>query len=234
MSNQQPIGYYFRSALSSALVGGLANTSSGTAYTPADIGASKTAVSFADSPSYRPRRLRKVLQPTPTSLSLEPPTPPLDTIGHFNHAPSPGALGITARFTNATYPLTVPHVAPPRYTYQHQPPQCSFIPAGDSISILVRGMPPTQQPSMRLRLQPAVLSNVPQLLLQTNTPDPPAHLREISSGFNPRPLHLQPPPSNRTPLQKESANAPSPTVSAAVNAIRNEFSDNDSQDSSSK
>ena len=135
------------SALPTAPVGGLANTPSGTAYAPAGTGAPATAVSFANAPSHRPRRLREVLQLFPTSLSLELSTLPLDTAGHLNHAPSPRALATTARFANAPYPLTIPHVAPPGYTYQHQPLQCCFIPAGDSIPIPVRGMPQTQQPS---------------------------------------------------------------------------------------
>ena len=88
----------------------------------------------ANAPSYRPRRLREGLQLTPTSLSLEPPTPPLDTdiVGHPSHAPSTGALATVARFANALCTWIITHVAPPGYTYEHQPPQCSFIPIGDS------------------------------------------------------------------------------------------------------
>ena len=60
----------------------------------------------ANAPLHRPRRLRGVLQLTPTSLSLEPPTPPLDTdtAGHSNHAPSTGALATIARFANTPCP----------------------------------------------------------------------------------------------------------------------------------
>ena len=87
-------------------------------HPPAGTGAPATTVSFVNAPSHRPRRPREVLQLTSTSLSLEPPTPPLDTAGHPNHAPSPGALATTAHFANAPYPLTIPHVAPPGYTYQ--------------------------------------------------------------------------------------------------------------------
>ena len=103
----------------------------------------------ANASSHRPRRLREVLQLTPTSLSLEPLTPRLDTdtAEHPNHAPSTGTLASIARFTNAPYPSTIHHVAPPWYTYQHQPPQFSFMPAGDSTPIPVRGMPQTQRPS---------------------------------------------------------------------------------------
>ena len=99
----------------------------------------------ADEPSHRSRRLREVLQLTPTSLSLEPPTPPLetDTVGHPKHTPPTGAL---AKF-HAPYPWITPHVAPPGYTYQHQPPQFAFIPAGDFTPTPVRGMPKTRQPS---------------------------------------------------------------------------------------
>ena len=78
----------------------------------------------ANAPSHRPWRLREVLQLTPTSPSLEPPTPPLDTdtAGYSNHAPSTGALATIARFASAPCPWTIPHVAPPGYTYQHRSP----------------------------------------------------------------------------------------------------------------
>ena len=101
-----------------------------------------------NAPPHRPRRIREVLRLTPTPLSLEPPTPPLDmdTAGHPNNASSTGALATIARFANAPYPWTIPDVAPPGHTYQHQPPQFSCIPAGDSTLIPLRGMPQTQQP----------------------------------------------------------------------------------------
>ena len=65
---------------------------------------------------------------------------------------------------------------------------------------------------MRLRLQP-VVGNVSQLRPQTDAPGPPFHPCEISSAFNQRLLHLQLPPSNCTPLKKESASAFSSTGS---------------------
>ena len=63
-----------------------------------------------------------------------------------------------------------------------------------------------------LALPSAVLSNVFQLLPQTDAPDP-SNPCEISSAFNSWPLHLQPPPSNLTPLEKENASAPLTTRS---------------------
>ena len=103
----------------------------------------------ANAPSHRPRQLREVLQLSPTSLSLKSPTPPLDTdtAGHPNHAPSTRALKTIARFVQRPVPVDNPPRRPPGYICQHQPPQSSFIPAGDSTPIPVRGMPQTQQPS---------------------------------------------------------------------------------------
>ena len=118
----------------------------------------------ANAPSNRPRRLREVLQLTPTPLTMEPPTPPLDkdTAGHPNHAPSNGTLATIARFANAPCPWTIPHVAPPGYTYQHQPPHFSHH---------CRRLYPYEAchrrsslPRMRLHLQPAAVGNVSQLL----------------------------------------------------------------------
>ena len=64
----------------------------------------------ANAPSHRPRRLREILQLNPTSLSLEPPTPQLDTdtAGHPNHAPSTGALTTIARFAQRPVPVDNP------------------------------------------------------------------------------------------------------------------------------
>ena len=100
----------------------------------------------ASTPLHWPRHLREVSQLTPTPLNLEPPTSPLDTdtAGHPNNAPFTEALATIARFANAPCPWTIPHVAPPGYTYQHQPPHFPFIPAGDSTPIPVRGMSQTQ------------------------------------------------------------------------------------------
>ena len=110
---------HLQSALSSIPVETLAKTPSGIAYTSAGTGAPATAVKPANAPLHRPWRRRDVLQLTPTSLSLEPPTLPLDTdfAGHPNHAPSTGALATIARFANAPYPWTTPHVASPGHTY---------------------------------------------------------------------------------------------------------------------
>ena len=73
----------------------------------------------ANAPSYRPRRLREVLQPTPTLISLEPPTPPLDT-----DTPTTSRLLEPWQLLHASpTPCTrgqPPHVAPPVYTYQLQ------------------------------------------------------------------------------------------------------------------
>ena len=190
----------------------------------------------ANTPSHRPRRLREDLQLTPTSLSLEPPTTPLstDTARHPNHAPSTGLLATIAR-ANTLYPWTIPHVAPPGHTYQYQPPQFSFIPAGDSTHILVRGMPQTQQPSThaaphRTRIPRQYFSAVASDLTHgryfgvRSTAAPPA--------FRTRSTYSRRLPTARTHLRRESANALSPTVSAVINAIR-KLSDNDSQASSS-
>ena len=128
----------------------------------------------ANAPSHRPRRLCEVLQLTPTSLSLEPPTPSLDTdtAGPPNHASSTGALTTIARFANSPYPWTISHVAPPGYAYQHQPPQFSL-----SLPVTLPQCPyeachrVSSLPHMRLRFQPAVIANVSQLSLQANAPD---------------------------------------------------------------
>ena len=129
----------------------------------------------ANAPSHRPWRVREVLQVTPTSLSPEPPTPPLDTdtAGDPNHAPSTGSLATIARFANAPYLQTIPHVAPPGYSYQYQSSHFPFIPAGDSTPIPYEAYHRLSSlPRMQLRLQPAVLGKVSQLLLQTDAPDP--------------------------------------------------------------
>ena len=189
----------------------------------------------ANAPSHPPRCLWEVLQLTPTLLGMEPPTPPLDTdtAGRPNPAPSTGALATVARFANAPYPCAIPHVAPPGYTYQHQPPQFSFIPAGDFTLIPVRGMPQTQQPSTHAAPPP---TRSPRQCLSVFASDRrsqlPSHPWEILRGsFRSRSTYSRHLPTVRTPLREESANAPSPTVSAVINAIR-KFFDNDSQDSS--
>ena len=157
----------------------------------------------ANASSHRPRRLREVLQLTPTSLSLEPPTPPLDTdtAEHPNHAPSTGTLASIARFTNAPYPSTIHHVAPPWYTYQHQPPRFSFMPAGDSTTIPVRGMPQTQRLSTHAAPPP---TRSPRqcfsAVASARCSRPLSHPREIlRDSFRSRPptaaAHLQPPPT---------------------------------------
>ena len=112
----------------------------------------------ANVPLHRPQHLREVLQLTPTSLSLEPPMPPLDmdTAGHPNHALSTGALETIARFANAPYPWTT--------LYPH---------AGDFTPVPVRGMPQTQLFSTHAGPpQSADLGNASQLLLQIDAPDP--------------------------------------------------------------
>ena len=191
---------------------------------------------LAKAPPHRPRRLREVLQLTPAPLNLEPPTPPLDTdtARHPNHAPSTGTLATIARFANAPYPWTIPHVAPPGYTYQHQPPHFSFIPASNSTPIPARGIPQTQQPSTHTAPPP---TRSPRQCFPAVASDrrsrPPSHPWKILRGsFRSRSTYSQRLPTARTPLRKESANASPSAVSAVINAIR-KFSDNDSQDSSS-
>ena len=186
----------------------------------------------ANAPPHRPRRLWEVLQLTPTPLSLEPPTPPLDTgtAGHPNNAQSTGALETIARFANAPCPWTIPHVAPPGYTYQHQPPHVSFVLLGDSTPIPVRGMPQTreqaQQPSTNAAPPP---TRWPRQCFSAVASDrrcrPPSHSLEIRRGsFRSRSTY-----SRRLPT---APNTPSPIISAVINAAR-QFSDNDSQDSPS-
>ena len=135
-----------------------------------------------NAPSHRPRRLREVLQLTPTSLSLETPTPPLDTDTaghpnrvppHPNHAPSTGVLATSARFANAPYPWTIPYVAHRGIPFNINRPSFPLslpatLPLHPYEACHILG----SLPHMRLRLQPAVLGNVSQLLLQTDAPDP--------------------------------------------------------------
>ena len=127
----------------------------------------------ATAPTHRPQRLREVLQLTPTPLGLESPTPPLDTdtACHPNHAPFTEALATIARFANTPCPWTIPHVAPPGYTYQHPPRRFSFIPAGDPTPIPVRGMPQTQEQTQQLSTHAA--------------PPPTRRLRQCFSAVTP-------------------------------------------------
>ena len=112
-------------------------------------------------------------------------------------------MATIAHFANAPYPWTAPHVAPPGYTYQHQPPQFPLsLPATlplypyeacHRLSIIPH--------NMRLRLQPAVLSNVSQLLRQTDAPEPHlTHGRYFgvrSAAAPPTATAFQPHPSSK-------------------------------------
>ena len=238
MSNQQPTGYSWSSSacnpptfgvLSSAPVGGLANTPSGTAYAPAGAGAPATAASFANAliaPATAPTGGSTtdpyITQPRIAYAPAESRWTPLDT------STTPRLLGPWKLLHVSPTPRTHvdnPHVAPPGYTYQPQPPPFSLS--------LPATLPPypyeachrlNSLPHKRLRLQPAALGNVSHLLRLTNASDPSSHSCEILLVFNPRPLHLQLPPSNHTPFQKESASSLSPTGSVpSSTAFRRSF-----------
>ena len=182
----------------------------------------------AYAPSPRARRLREVMQLTSTSLSLEPPTPLLDTdtAGHPNHTPSAVVPETIARFVNAPYPWTTSHVAPLGHTSINinRPNFPLSLPATLPLYLYEVCHRLSSLPHMRLRLQPAVLSNVSQLLPQTDAADPPSLPWEILRGsFRSRTTY-----SRRLPT---TPNAPSPTVSAVINTAR-KISDSDSRDSS--
>ena len=144
--------------------------------------------------------------------------PPLDTdiAGHPNHAPSTGAPATIVRFANASYPWTIPHVAPPGYTYKHQPLHFSLsLPATLPIYPHEACHRLSSLPHMRLRLQPAVLGNVYQLLIQTSVPDP--HLTHgkyfgvRSAAAPPTAAAFQPQP---TLLRRPSVQSPTPPGSS--------------------
>ena len=112
----------------------------------------------ANAPSHRPQRLREVLQPTPKSLSLEPPTPPLDT-----NIPTTPRLLEPWQLLHALQ-RSVPVDNPPTSHHRGIPTIINrpvfLIPAGDSTSIPVRGMPQTQQHTQ----QPSTCGSGPNLL----------------------------------------------------------------------
>ena len=127
-------------------------------------------------PSHRPRCLREVLQLTPihrsawnrlrlrwTRTSLDTPTTPrllepwqllhaLPTPRTRGQPPTSHHRGIPININRLNVPVSLPATLP-LYPYE----------AGHRLSSL---------PHMPLRLQPAVLDNVSQLLLQTDAPDP--------------------------------------------------------------
>ena len=163
--------------------------------------------------SHRSRRLQEgLLLLTPTSLHLEPPTTPLDV----------------------PYPFDNLHVAPMGYTYQHQPPQFSLsLPAAlspylyeacHSLNILLH---------MLLRLQPAPRQRFSSVASNRRSRPPFTPMRDIfgvqSVAAPSTATAFQTHPSSKGKRKRSIADR----VSAVVKAIRNEFSDNDSQESSS-
>ena len=93
------------------------------------------AASFANVP------IAPVPAPTVGLATTNPYTAPPGA----TYAPSPRASAKTARFVNAPYPFSDPHVTPPEYTYKHQPPQLPLIPTGGHIPISVQDVPQQQQ-----------------------------------------------------------------------------------------